>query len=173
MSPAYWHTLPSMLLSIVPPFEPESFVLEETVAILERWRRNAWPAVHFFPESPAAQPDPMAQREYRGLLQPGACCLGSSLLSPWSTDRFRDLHHDLGSPPLIVVGGELDRSVLATAVGAAERNIPVTVITASAVCGRFHGNSAGASREGAKSILRSFALDASAAEILAATAQKH
>lgn len=167
-STAYWLSLPSMLLSIVPPFEPETFPMPVKAAIVERWRRNAWPAVHFVSESPT--PEPEFGREYRALLRPGACCLASSLVSPWSSERFRNLHHDLGALPLVVVGGELDRSVLATVVGAAERNLPVTVIAASAVCGPFHGRGAGASREGVKSILRGFALEASAAEVLAATA---
>lgn len=169
-STAYWLSLPSMLLSIVPPFEPEGFFFEDKAAMLERWRRNGWPAVHFFPESQAGEADFARCATYRGLVRPGACLVGSPLLSPWSSERFTNLHHDIGSPPLIVVGGELDRSVLATAVGAAERNTPVTVVTASAVCGRFHGTSAASSREAIRSILRSFALEASAAEVLAATA---
>lgn len=168
-SRAYWLSLPSVLLSIVPPFEPESFSRETKSAVLERWRRLSWPAVHFFPESSETRPDPAPNYEYTDFLQPGALCLGSSLLSPWSSERFRNLHHDLGGLPLVVVGGELDRSVLATVVGASERNIPVTVVSASAVCSRFHGRSASSSREGIKSILRGFALEASAAEILAAT----
>lgn len=139
------------------PF-PYSF----TMSLIEFWREMNWPVIHFLP-------DPQAERSSAfpesGLLQPGALWFESDTHSVWSNARFREFHHDHGEPPVIIVGGELDRSMIAIAVGAAERHVPAIFMPDTAGCS-YRSPHDETARRAAISTLQQFAVEATPQKIL-------
>ena len=50
--------------------------------------------------------------------------------------RFRGFHNDIGAPPIIMIGGELDSTIIASAIDAYWFDIPFTVIGDAVYPGR-------------------------------------
>jgi hypothetical protein len=97
--------------------------------IIGLWRDLQWPVVHFIPDyvrdAKRTSPGP-------GLIQPGALWFESETSSIWSCQSFRDFHADIGAAPIVLIGGEVDKSMLSVAIGAVERNVSVFYIPETA-----------------------------------------
>ncbi|MGJ0505956.1 MAG: hypothetical protein ACR652_02230 [Methylocystis sp.] len=130
--------------------------LSFTMTLVELWRSRNWPVVHFLPD-PALDQDAPAET---ALIQPGSLWFESDTASIWSCARFREYHRDQGSPPLVLIGGDLDRSMIAVAAGAAERRTPAVFLPDTAGV-TLKSTRDRVSRERAISCVRHFAVEAS------------
>jgi hypothetical protein len=110
----------SVLISIAPARGGAPFPSALSAAITGLWRDLQWPVVHFVPDYVR-----VAKRTFptSGLIQPGALWFESETSSIWSCPRFREFHQDMGGPPIVIIGGEIDKSMISVAIGAAERNV--------------------------------------------------
>lgn len=137
------------------------FPLSFTMSLVELWRVKSWPIVHFLPD-PASEQHPPPET---ALIQPGSLWFESDTASIWSCARFREFHRDQNSPPIVIVGGDLDRSMIAIAVGAAERRAPAVFLPDTAGV-TLKSPKDTAARKRAIASLRHFAMEASPQTIM-------
>jgi hypothetical protein len=135
--------------------------LSYTIGLVDIWRTKNWPIVHFLPDPGMEQISPLET----ALVQPGSLWFESDTASIWSCPRFREYHRDLGAPPIVIVGGDLDRSVIAVAAGAAERRAPAIFLPDTAGV-TFRPPNDRTARQLTISTLRHFAMEASPERIL-------
>jgi hypothetical protein len=119
----------SVLVSIAPARGRTPIPLALSAMTIGLWRDLQWPVVHFIPDYVRD-----ADRRFpgRGLIQPGALWFESETSSIWSCQRFREFHEDIGSAPIVLIGGEIDKSMLSAAIGAVERNVSVFYLPSTA-----------------------------------------
>lgn len=108
----------SVLISIAPARGGAPFPMALSAAIIGLWRDLQWPVAHFLPAYVR-----FAKRTLPRLIQPGALWFESETPSIWSCPRFCEFHQDIGGAPIVIIGGDIDKSVLAVAIGAVERNV--------------------------------------------------
>jgi hypothetical protein len=147
----------SLLINILPsrfraPF-PSSFSQTVTAA----WRDLEWPVAYFLPERVL---DPVLRQTGP---EPGSLCFGSDTMSIWKNPEFLEFFFDIGELPIVVVGGDLDRSVIAVAIGAAEREAVASFVPCTAGCSPRIGRNA---RRMLCTLLRNFAIEVSAQELM-------
>jgi hypothetical protein len=135
--------------------------LSYTMGLVELWRTRNWPIVHFLPDPGLEQ----RSAPETALVQPGSLWFESDTASIWSCPRFREYHRDQGAPSIVIVGGDLDRSVIAVAAGAAERRAPAIFLPDTAGV-TFKPPNDKTARQQTISIVRHFALEASPERIL-------
>jgi hypothetical protein len=135
--------------------------LSYTMSLVEAWRTRNWPIVHFLPDPGLDQCSPPET----ALVQPGSLWFESDTPSIWSCPRFRELHRDQGAPPIVIVGGDLDRSVIAVAAGAAERRAPAIFLPDTAGV-TFRPPNDVSARQQTISIIRHFAMESSPERLL-------
>lgn len=159
--PEWWLTDKAALVCIAASRFGSPFPLSFTMSLVELWRAKNWPIVHFLPDPASGQLPPPET----ALIQPGSLWFESDTASIWSCSRFREFHRDQGTPPIVIVGGDLDRSMMAVAVGAAERRTPAVFLPDTAGVTRSSPNDTGA-RKRAIGSLRHFAMEASPQTIM-------
>lgn len=115
----------SVLISIAPARGRAPLPLALSAMTIGLWRDVQWPVVHFIPDYVRD-----AKRTFPGHehIQPGALWFESETSSIWSCQRFREFHEDIGSAPIVLIGGEIDKSMLSVAIGAVQRNVSVFYI---------------------------------------------
>lgn len=99
-------------------------------SLVEAWRDIGWPIVHFVPESGVLGAGVEKQEFLKAnLIRPGALLFESATISIWTNKQFCEFHHDIGAEAIIILGRKVDCSVVAIAVGAAKRTVPVAFIS--------------------------------------------
>jgi hypothetical protein len=145
----------SVLVSIAPARGGAAFPLALSAAIIGLWRDLQWPVVHFLPDYV-----PVAKRTSpgRGLIQPGALWFESETSSIWSCQRFCEFHEDIGGAPIVIIGGEIDKSVLSVAIGAVDRNVSAFYVpeTAGMLMTQRHNDAA---QNALLSVMSNFAIE--------------
>ena len=112
----------SVLVSIAPARGREPLPLALSAMSIGLWHDLQWPVVHFIPDYVRDAKRTFSSRE---LIQPGDLWFESETSSIWSCQKFREFHEDIGSAPIVLIGGEIDNSMLSVAIGAAQRNVAV------------------------------------------------
>ena len=115
----------SVLVSIAPARGRAPLPLALSAMTIGLWRDLQWPVVHFIPDYVR---DAKLTFPGHGLIQPGALWFESETSSIWSCQGFREFHQDIGAAPIVLIGGEIDKSMLSVAIGAVQRNVSVFYI---------------------------------------------
>ncbi len=157
----YWLADAATLVCIAASRFGAPLPLSYTMGLVELWRARNWPIVHFLPDPGLGQ----SSSPETALIQPGSLWFESDTASIWSCSRFREYHRDQGAPVIVIVGGDLDQSVIAVAAGAAERRAPAIFLPETAGV-TFKQPNDSAARQQAIRIVRHFAMEASPERIM-------